>query len=121
VVGHVLHHPRSGSRVVGPLSNVFHARVPEDVHLVMRDPSGGPIQNLCRFVSSRHPDVLIIVPGSDLEVSQPRLVNAPVIHLEVDVGMIISAPGSFDCFTPSASQCWWERIVSGGGYGEVPP
>ena len=87
------HHPCRRYGVIRPLSRIFHPRMSKDIHLIMDHPSWSPINQLRRLCTSRYPGILHVIKHSDLQIPKPRLVRSPMVHLEVNVGVVIGAPG----------------------------
>jgi hypothetical protein len=89
----MLHHPRRTGRVIRLLRRVFHARMSKDIHLVMRHPARSTMQQLRSLCAAWYPGIFHVVKGGNLESAETGGIGAPVVHLEVDVGVTVGAPG----------------------------
>lgn len=75
-----------------PAGTFLHGSEAIDVHLIVHNPPLGSVQELGRLRSAWHPVQFHVIPKTVLCFGEPSLVSNPVVHLQVDVGMVVRAP-----------------------------
>ncbi len=108
---------REPSRAVGPQPPyaVRGAGVAVQIAQMMRDRAPAAVELLRRLFAGGQQHLVHKAEERFVTGAEPRDLGGPVVHLQVDVGVVIGVPRVFELFDPYALQVRGQRILSGGG------
>ena len=125
VLPDILAHPCRSRREVESV-RLAGRRIAPDAVLMVDDPAAHilavlrAVVVLCRLITAGH-QAVDIVDDRQMAFGEVRLLGKPVVHLQVDIGVVVRGPGRIEPLGPDALQVRRERALARARDQQIPP